>query len=256
MDAAPRDDTSERLGRQEAQYAFPYHHIAHFDAAGSAARARVLPWAVEYLVYLKRCADLVAEAQPASVLDVGCGDGRFLGLLEGPFERRAGADMSERAIAFARAFHPDFEFHAGDAADVPGTFDVVTAIEVLEHVPDEHVPRFLQTLAAKARPGGTVVICVPTTVVPVSAKHFRHYDEERLAREIAASGAPLECVATERVMRKTRRLDWYKRLTHNRLWFWEVWPLRRRVWDHAWNVARHADTTNGRHLVAVLRRAK
>ena len=71
----------ERAAEQDAEYVFPYHHIAHFDSAGSASRARILQWAVEYLVYMRRVVDLVAERAPQSVLDVGGGDGRFLGLL-------------------------------------------------------------------------------------------------------------------------------------------------------------------------------
>ena len=30
---------------QDAEYAFPYHHICHFDDRGTAVRFRVLTWA-------------------------------------------------------------------------------------------------------------------------------------------------------------------------------------------------------------------
>jgi 2-polyprenyl-3-methyl-5-hydroxy-6-metoxy-1,4-benzoquinol methylase len=245
----------ERAAEQEAEYAFPYHHLAHFDRAGSASRVRILQWAVEYLVYMKRAADLVVEAHPASVLDVGCGDGRFLGLLPDTIGRRVGADLSERAVSFARAFHPEIEFHARDAAELDETFDVVTAIEVLEHVPDAFTDGFLRTLAERTRPGGLVLIVVPTLHAPVPPKHHRHYDEALLRAEIEASGAPVTVERTEWILRSTPLLRAYNTATFNRFWFVEVWPLRKRIWRHAWENARHADATNGKHLLAVLRRA-
>ncbi len=181
-----------RAAAQESEYEFPYHHIAHFDGAGSASRARILQWAVEYLVYTKRVADVVAEHAPASLLDVGCGDGRFLGLVPASIPRRVGMDASERAISFARAFHPEIEFHARDADDTDETFEVVTAMEVLEHVPDDVVPHFLNTLADRTEPGGTLLLVVPITNAPVPPKHYRHDDEALLRSQLQESGAPLK----------------------------------------------------------------
>ena len=244
----------ERAAEQDAEYVFPYHHIAHFDSAVSASRARILQWAVEYLVYMRRVVDLVAERAPQSVLDVGCGDGRFLGLLPTSIARRVGVDLSERAISFARAFHPEIEFHARDAGELNEQFDIVTAIEVLEHVPEPHVAGFLNTLAERTRPGGTLMIVVPTVNAPVPMKHYRHYDESLLVRSLRESGAPLEVLELEWILRPTLRLRLYNLLTFNRFWFAEVWPLRRRVWNHAWQSARLAEASNGKHLLAILRR--
>ncbi len=75
-----------------------------------------------------------------SVLDLGCGDGSFLVCLRervGGLNVR-GADVSDEALAIARArgidaVHLDLSDPAGE---IPGTYDVVTALEVIEHVPD------------------------------------------------------------------------------------------------------------------------
>lgn len=245
---------TERAAIQEAEYEFPYHHIPHFDVAGVGARARILPWGLDYLLYLGRMRDLVVQQDPDSVLDVGCGDGRFLGLLPASIGRRMGVDLSERAIQFARAFHPGIEFDARDAADLEETFDVVTAVEVLEHVPDESVPGFLRALAARTRPGGAVVICVPSTFVPVTPKHFRHYDEELLTKQLADSGAPLRIEHIEWACRRSRLAVWYRKLTLNRLWFAEIWPVRKRVWNYLRKNTLAADKGRGKHVIAVCRR--
>lgn len=97
------------------------------------------------------------------VLDVGCGGGI---LSESMAQRGAtvvGIDLAEEALAAARR-------HAGDAgvavdyrciaaealADAePGSFDVVTCMELLEHVPDPAA--IVDACARLARPGGTLV---------------------------------------------------------------------------------------------------
>ncbi|TLS19940.1 MAG: bifunctional 2-polyprenyl-6-hydroxyphenol methylase/3-demethylubiquinol 3-O-methyltransferase UbiG [Betaproteobacteria bacterium] len=98
------------------------------------------------------------------VLDVGCGGGL---LSEGMAERGAqvtGIDLSEKALGVARLHllesgrSVDYRHISAEslAAEMPGSFDVVTCLEMLEHVPDP-----ASTVAACARlvkPGGQVFL--------------------------------------------------------------------------------------------------
>jgi SAM-dependent methyltransferase len=59
----------------------------------------------------------------AAVLEIGCGNGQLLAALKP--RRGVGIDLSPAMIAVARAAHPRFEFHAGDAED-PATYDSIT----------------------------------------------------------------------------------------------------------------------------------
>ena len=97
--------------------------------------------------------ELLARADPASLLDVGCGEGvlvhRWAQRLEG--RRIVGIDLEEESIqaGWAARRAPNLEYRVMRAENLPfaeDEFELASAIEVLEHVPDpEH------TLAEMAR---------------------------------------------------------------------------------------------------------
>jgi len=97
--------------------------------------------------------ELLERAAPDSLLDVGCGEGvlvhRWAQRLAG--HRVVGIDLEEESIQAGWSEHraPNLEYRTMRAEDLPfaaNEFDLATAIEVLEHVPDpEH------TLAEMAR---------------------------------------------------------------------------------------------------------
>lgn len=75
-----------------------------------------------------------------SVLDLGCGDGSFLTCLRDlvPDLDLRGADLSETALEVAAS--RGLETAQLDLADpdleIPGSYDVVISLEVIEHLPD------------------------------------------------------------------------------------------------------------------------
>jgi ubiquinone/menaquinone biosynthesis C-methylase UbiE len=97
--------------------------------------------------------ELMEQAEPSSLLDVGCGEGvlvqRWAQSL--PATRFVGIDLVEESIQAGWAEHeaPNLEYRTMPAENLPfadDEFGLATAIEVLEHVPDpEH------TLAEMAR---------------------------------------------------------------------------------------------------------
>jgi 2-polyprenyl-3-methyl-5-hydroxy-6-metoxy-1,4-benzoquinol methylase len=97
--------------------------------------------------------ELLERAEPASLLDVGCGEGvlvhRWAERLAG--RRIVGIDLEEESIQAGWAAHtaPNLEYRVMAAEDLPfaeNEFDMATAIEVLEHVPDPE-----RTLAEMSR---------------------------------------------------------------------------------------------------------
>ena len=241
-----------KFERQDRQYAFPYHHLPHF-VDGIGVRSRALGWGLEYLCYSLELKNRVEDLNPRSVLDVGCGDGRFLGLLTDVVERKLGIDLSERAINLARAFRPDLDYRVCDVRDVEERFDVVTLIEVLEHVPDEIMTKFLNSVVERLRPGGSLLVSVPSKVMPFVKKHFRHYDEELLRETLDRAGLPVDAVKIDfLVPQKPKFWIWLiEKLAYNRAWTFECRPVQTFLWRSMWR-DRFTTHDNGRHLLCQL----
>lgn len=97
-----------------------------------------------------------------SVLDVGCGGGILAEAMARGGARVAGIDLSEKPLRVAQLHllesRLEIDYRAASAEDLarerPASFDVVTCMELLEHVPDPSST--VAACAALARPGGHV----------------------------------------------------------------------------------------------------
>lgn len=237
---------------QENQYNFPYHHIPHFADSKSPSVFRKLKWGLEYLCYQYHIIDKVTLMNPESVLEIGCGDGFFIGHLPPKIPTRIGVDLSEKSIAFAKAFHPECLFYAQDASTLETSFDVVTAIEVIEHIPEDELPAFFQTLFKRTKDNGKIVISVPTTVLPLNKKHYRHYTAKLLVEQIQKTGISFKLYQEEYIYCDPWWFRYLKKALDNKYFSLEIKPLMRFTWKHIWNNYRLADKNTGHHLVLVL----
>ena len=101
----------------------------------------------------------------ASVLDIGCGGGLFLGLIDaiGLRPRGEGFDVSAPAIRLAKNMAASNRDHGGelhfqrldpDSSWPAGEFDVVAMIDVIHHVPPAAQEDVIRRACQKAKPGG------------------------------------------------------------------------------------------------------
>ena len=98
-----------------------------------------------------------------TALDVGCGAGLLAEPLARLGARVTGIDASPELIEVARdhAAKMDLEidYRAGAVEELKGQFDLVTSMEVIEHVADP--ASFVKALAKVLAPGGLLVMSTP-----------------------------------------------------------------------------------------------
>jgi SAM-dependent methyltransferase len=246
---------NDRRTIQESLYEFPYHHIPRIASDGTPTLIRRLSWGLEYLCYQRHLHEKVISMNPKSVLEIGCGDGYFIGNLPPSINIRVGMDLSSQAIAFARIFHPDCIFYDQDARAIEDRFDVVAAIEVIEHIPDDKLREMYETLYERVSDDGRIIVSVPTTVMPLNEKHYRHYTLDLLETQLRQSGARLRVAEREYIFSRPWWYGAFQRFSGNRLFTLEVKPLMRFAWRRIWRAHRIADENTGYHIVATLEKA-
>jgi SAM-dependent methyltransferase len=155
------------------------------------ARRRILE------VVLARHLPPLAERR---ILDVGCGTGGMLPMLS-HFGLVSGIEGEPMAVERCRSAFGEFDVRQGEIpGDVPsdGTFDVVTAFDVIEHIDDEAAA--LESLRSAVRPGGTVVVTVPAlswlwSDHDVVNGHKRRYTRGSLMGAIHRAGLELDHIS-------------------------------------------------------------
>jgi 2-polyprenyl-3-methyl-5-hydroxy-6-metoxy-1,4-benzoquinol methylase len=202
----------------EERYDLPIHWI--LDPAGRIG--------VDYFDYVEK-ATALAGAEPARVLDAGCGDGYVSAQLARRGHRVIGVDASPSAIGFASTLVPSARFAVGDLRDLTLSldgeerFDVAMLVEVIEHVPIEDQERVLRELRGVLEPGGRLIVTVPTTNRPLIEWHYKHYSLADLTALLEAGGFAVEEVGYQfRLTPLSRALFADSKL-------WRV--VENRVWD-------------------------
>lgn len=130
------------------------------------------------------------------ILDVGCGTGANLELL-GKYGKAEGVDVSPAALDFCRA-RGLANVRQGEAEKLPyedGSFDLVTALDVVEHLDDDVAG--LMEMRRVLRPGGRALLFVPAFmflwgVQDDVSHHRRRYTLPGLRRVLREAGYEVE----------------------------------------------------------------
>jgi len=115
---------------------------------------------------LKRCSVIPSGN---SVLDIGCGRGRWLDYYAALGAVPTGLDLSP--VAIASCMKRGYEAVAASATEMPfpdGAFDIVNCITVLLHLPPEAQERAVAEAARSLKPGGILLLIESTWKDPAT----------------------------------------------------------------------------------------
>lgn len=127
-----------------------------------------------------------------SILDAGCGTGILLSQIQQkyPHIHPTGSEYSSHGLEFAKKRLPDAEFYVLDLSreNLAKQFDLITCIDVLEHIPDDGAA--LKNLLAMT--AGYLVLSVPLgPLFSVEAERMGHvhgYSRAELNEKIKKAG--------------------------------------------------------------------
>jgi SAM-dependent methyltransferase len=132
------------------------------------------------------------SAEGRRILDVGCGTGTMLSYLA-DYGKAQGVDIDEEAIGYCRE-RGLTDVRLGSAETLPfedGSFDLVTALDVVEHLDDDLAA--LREFRRVLRPGGTLLVTVPAHPFLWGDQdevnlHKRRYLAPQLRERLASAG--------------------------------------------------------------------
>jgi SAM-dependent methyltransferase len=237
---------------QDSLYEFPYHYLPSLEEGAVFRLHRSLAWGLDYMTYMSFVVELLRQSAPYSICDIGCGDGRLLHMVKSFIPRVTGIDLSERAIAFARAFNPEVEVLCGDIADLSQQYDAIALVEVLEHIPDQQITAFVNHVASLVARNGFLIVTVPTVNVPLNKKHYRHYDVQVLRDTLAPHFQIKDCWWLYRRGIAERLI---RRILCNRLFLLNSSKALTLVWKIHRRFTYYANSKTGAHLACVALRA-
>jgi SAM-dependent methyltransferase len=130
------------------------------------------------LVYRRDIRPLLPPPAAGPVVDIGCGRGELVRLLQADGFDAEGIDVSPEQAALARAAGVT-RIRRGDfraiLATHPAYYAAITAIDLLEHLTKSEVLQTFDDAAAALAPGGVFVCRVPNAVSPLGG-HIRNGD--------------------------------------------------------------------------------
>jgi O-antigen chain-terminating methyltransferase len=111
-----------------------------------------------------------------NVVDIGCGRGEFLKLMQEAGVPARGVESSEDSVAFCRnqgieVAHADLFAWLSEQSE--GTFDGIFCSQVVEHLPPDRLPEFVRLCASRLGTGGVLAIETPNPeCLAIFATHF------------------------------------------------------------------------------------
>jgi len=172
----------------------------------------------------------------AAIADLGCGNGNLLYF----FKQRgytcvSGVDISPEQVQIARQVNPDVI--AVNVIDFlenhTETFDLITGLDIIEHLQKDEILRFLDGCLAALKPNGRVILQTPNAESPWS-NSIRYGD---FTHEVCFSpcslGSLLRLCGFDRIeAREEGAIAWgYSFVSSVRYLLWQVIRLKLKIYN-------------------------
>jgi SAM-dependent methyltransferase len=252
---------SEPLPQEMMEHTYPILYKVEESHWWHIGRRRIIASFVEQI-----CREI--KDRTPRILDVGCGTGANLMMLS-QFGETEGVDISQDALSFCRERGLQNVRH-GAAEKLPyedGTFDLVTALDVVEHLDDDLAG--LREIRRVLRPNGHALLFVPTFmflwgVQDDVSNHRRRYRLPELRRVVEKAGfeverttyANLTFFAPILMVRKFMRLTGMRTATENSINISSMNNLFGRVFGAEAALLRHMNFPFGVSGLCVARRVE
>jgi SAM-dependent methyltransferase len=138
-------------------------------------------------------------SQVKKLLEIGCGTGIVLSYIHKNYPEidLYGSDIFSSALKYAAQRIKGVQYLQIDARNVPfwNEFDLVTAFDVLEHIPEDTI--VLENLAASLKQGGGLIITVPQhrflwSAIDKVSGHVRRYTVNEIREKVEHAGFIVE----------------------------------------------------------------
>lgn len=106
-------------------------------------------------------------ASMQQVIEIGFGNGKFLGWAKAQNWQVMGVEMNEELLARARAAGFTAQRFADLSAQTPGSVDLIVAFDVLEHMQQPAIESVFSQAATLLRRGGVLLARVPNADSPL-----------------------------------------------------------------------------------------
>ena len=149
-----------------------------------------------YVAERRRCLEpIIRQLRPKRVLEVGCGSGRWVYLFKELFDV-VGIEIDNNLVREAKHRYGD-HFVLGNGVFLPfaaGSFDLVLAIDVVEHINIHQIVSMLREISRVLAPRGRLILTTPTgnrrgyLRKLESPDHVKEYSEDEIAVLLEEAG--------------------------------------------------------------------
>jgi SAM-dependent methyltransferase len=123
-------------------------------------------WGEAYDTYLR---GWMPEGPDGCIADIACGNGYLLRFFQKRGYRNVqGVDISEEQLAVAKQICERVQLQNGTdyLLQKPNSFDLITALDLVEHLTKDELLKFLRSAHGALRPGGRLILQTPNCASP------------------------------------------------------------------------------------------